>query len=237
MTLQDLCEPLFQLVCRLNRSARKGVSPEPAAARAEIVETLAKARADSRSDPKLAAQFDAVEIVLIYFCDWMIRSSKLSFASSWTDLALDKGKPGGDEDFFDELDKTLKDPSAEATERLGVFYTCVGLGFAGWYAGQSEYLRKKMQEIHARVRSRSESDRAERICPEAYERVNTADLAEPPGTRIAALVVVVIGLAVTVVAANATLYSQRRGELQETLRGILRISGWTVAATGGEGAK
>lgn len=234
MTLLELCEPTFQLVCRLNRSARKGVSPEPTQARAEILETLAKAKADSRGDARLSAQFDSAEIVLLYFCDWMIRSSKLSFAATWTDLALERGRAGGDEDFFDELDKSLKDPSPDATERLTVFYTCLGLGFAGWYAGQPEFLRKKMQEIHARIRSRVDASPSERICPEAYERVNTADLAEPPGGKIAALVLIVIGLAVTVTAANATLYWQRRAELKETLGGILRLTGWEAAREGTE---
>ena len=49
--------------------------------------------------------------------------------------------------FFDLLDETLNDPSDEATERLKIFYTCLGLGFSGWYAGQSEYLRGKMLDI------------------------------------------------------------------------------------------
>ncbi len=235
MTLLELCEPIFQIVCRLNRSARKGVSPESAQARAEIVEALQEARSKAKADPKLAAQFDSIEMVLIYFYDWMIRSSKLNFAQTWTDLALARGKPGGDEDFFDELDKALKDPSPDAVDRLTVFYTCMGLGFAGWYAGQGEFLRKKMQEVHTRIRSRVDSDRTERICPEAYERVNTADLAEPPGTKVAALAVVVLGLAITVVAANATLYAQRRSELKQTLREIVRLTGWSNA--GGEGGK
>ena len=34
MTLLELCEPLFQYICRLNRSARKGGQPRPGAASA-----------------------------------------------------------------------------------------------------------------------------------------------------------------------------------------------------------
>lgn len=229
MTLSEVCEPIFQLICRLNRSARKGISPEPAQARADVVEAIDTARAQAKANPKLAAQFEKVEIILIYFCDWMIRTSRLSFAQTWADLALERGRPGGDEDFFDELDKTMKDTSPEATERLAVFYTCMGLGFAGWYAGQPDFLRKKMQEMHARIRPRTDGDRTDRICPEAYDRVNTADLAEPPGTKLAALVLVVVGLAVTVVAANATLYAERRSELRDTLEGIKVMTGWSTS--------
>ncbi len=56
-------------------------------------------------------------------------------------------------------------PSDEASQRLLVFYTCIGLGFTGWYAGQSEYLRGKMLDISQRIRSAMETDKTVRICP------------------------------------------------------------------------
>ena len=34
-----------------------------------------------------------------------------------------------------------------------VLDTCMGLGFTGWYKGQTDYLQKKMTEIAARIRS------------------------------------------------------------------------------------
>ena len=227
MTLSELCEPLFQDVCRLNRSARKGASPELAHVRAEINEKFAQMRAQAGASPALKAQLEKSEIVLVYFVDWAIRTSKLPFAGSWSDMALERGKPGGDEDFFDELDKNLKDPSPEATERLAVYYTCLGLGFSGWYAGQPEVLRKKQQEVFGRIRGMVDANPADRITPEAYEHVNTADLVEPPGTKILGLVIVLIGLAVTVVAANAALFLERRGELKRTLDGIVEAAGGT----------
>lgn len=236
MVLSELCEPLFQDVCRLNRSARKGASPELASVRAEFAEVFGRMRKQANDDAALKAQFDKVEIVLVYFVDWAVRTSKLPFASSWTDMALERGKPGGDEDFFDELDKSLKDPSPEATERLAVYYTCLGLGFSGWYAGQPEVLKKKQQDIFGRIRGMIDANPAERITPEAYEHVNTADLVEPPGTKVIGLVIVLIGLAITIVAANAALFLERRGELKRTLEGIVEAAGGDEgAAKGGAG--
>jgi hypothetical protein len=225
MNLSELCEPFFQHMCRLNRSARTGATPELTHARAELQELLASLRSKAAASPDLKASFDRVEIVLVYFADWLIRTSKLPFATSWSDLALERGKPGGDEDFFDELDKTLKETTPDALDRLTIFYTCLGLGFTGWYAGQPEFLRKKMTEVHARVRSRVDSGAAERVTPEAYEHVNTADLVEPPSTRVVGLVIVLTGLAVTVLAANAALYLERRGELRDTLQQIIDVGG------------
>ncbi len=227
MNLSELCEPFFQHMCRLNRSARKGATPELTHARAELQELLASLRSKAAASPELKAAYDRVEIVLVYFADWLIRTSKLPFSTSWSDLALERGKPGGDEDFFDELDKTLKETTPDALDRLTIFYTCLGLGFTGWYAGQPEFLRKKMTEIHARVRSRVDSGSTERVTPEAYEHVNTADLVEPPSTRVVGLAIVLVGLALTVLAANAALYLERRGELRDTLQQIIDVGGGT----------
>ena len=237
MTLAELCEPLFQYVCRLNRSARKGVALEAAQVRAEVEEVLSTLKARSTGEAALKANYEKTEIVLVYFVDWAVRTSRLPFAGSWADLALQRGRPGGDEDFFDELDKTIKDPSPEATERLLIFYTCLGLGFTGWYAGQTDYLRKKMQEVLPRVRGMVDAGVGDRITPEAYERVNTADLVEPPGTKVAALVLVMIGLAVTVLAANAALFLERRSQLKQTLAGIVEAAGGASAAANNAGGK
>ena len=51
MTLLELCEPLFQYVCRLNRSARKGGSYEPTRVRAEIDALFEEAKAKAAASP------------------------------------------------------------------------------------------------------------------------------------------------------------------------------------------
>jgi type VI protein secretion system component VasF len=218
MNLVTSCEPVFQAVCRLNRSARKSVAPPPEVARRELKAALADAK--SRAGPALAEQFSRIEVPLLYFIDGMVRTSKLPFARGWSDLAAEKGKTAGDEEFFDLLDETLRDPSDAAAERLHVFGTCLGLGFTGWYSGQPEYLRKKAGEIQSRLRAPT-LDPAARICPDAYERVNTADLVKPPSRTLAALAITIVGLGLTVFAANAALYVQNRADLRTVLDSII----------------
>ena len=97
-----------------------------------------------------------MEQPLVFFVDsaWSAES-KVPFAAKWNN---DPSWPTastnwpGDEKFFDLFDETLKEQSDDANERLSVYYTCIGLGFTGWYAGQPEYLRKKMLEIAPRIR-------------------------------------------------------------------------------------
>lgn len=220
MTLAEVCEPLFQYVCRINRSARKGVHPDMAQVRSEVKGVLAECRTRAGQNQQLEP-YQKIEIILVYFVDYMIRSSTLSFAKQWQDMAAERGQMAGDEDFFDQLDGGLKDPSDAATERLAVFYTCLGLGFTGWYAGQPDVLRKKMLEISSRLRGQMDADRSARICPESYEHVNTADLVEPPAGKMVGVGIVIVGLALTMFAANIALYMDKQGSMKASLRTLL----------------
>jgi type IV/VI secretion system ImpK/VasF family protein len=224
MRLHDLCEPLFQYVCRLNRSARKGVGLEPNLVRSDIQALFSEMRARASQEPGLSDQFSRVELGLIYFVDFMIKESRLSFAGQWRELAHDQGKMAGDEEFFDLLDETLKDPSEAATERLVVYYSCLGLGFTGFYTGQPEYLRKKMMEIQARIRSVMDTDTAGRICQEAYEHVDTRPLNMPPLRNLTGMVVVLLAVLIGVLVTNWILYAQAVGELGGSLDEIISPS-------------
>jgi type VI secretion system protein ImpK len=220
MTLLEVCEPIFQYICRISRGARKGAAPELAQAQSEVQSVFrdAKARASAGG---LSAQFDKVELVLMGFCDWMIRSSRLSWASRWPELAHQRRELGMDEKFFDLLDETLRDPSPEATERLTVFYTCLGLGFMGWYSGQPQELRKKMSEIASRIGSRMDADRAARICPEAYDSVDKRALYQPPTRTITTIGIILVGLALTAILANIGLFKDRRDALKQSVDAII----------------
>lgn len=222
MTLPELCEPLFQYVCRLNRSVRKGVRPDVTQARTELKSIFADMKSKAASNPALANQFEKVRLPLIFFVDFMVRDMN-AFGRGWTDLANEESPPqlGGDEKFFDLVDETLKEPGDAAAERLAVLYTCIGLGFTGWYQGQPEYLRKKALEISSRIRSAMELDESAKVCPEAYEHVNTADLVEPPGSRLLGVAIAMVGLLLVVFAMNVALYLDHRSKLDGSLRAIL----------------
>jgi len=214
MTLPECCEPLFQWACRLNRAIRKNVAPSASSSAAEARKLLAHC-VEQAQTAGIGDAFARIEPVLCYFVDSVGRTSP--DGATWPSLAQERGLDDGKEEFFDRLDEALRDQSPEAQQVLAVFYTCLGLGFTGWYAGQPDVLRRKMQDIAARIRPLIDADPTARVTPEAYEHVNTADLTEPPSRRLGAVVIAAAGLAVTLLVANAVAYLQKRSELKGSL--------------------
>jgi type IV/VI secretion system ImpK/VasF family protein len=227
MTLLELCEPLFKKVCLLNRLGRKGASVSSGATdherlRLEIKQLFADIEKRANVDPGLRAQWQKIELPLIFFVDSMIAESGLIVSSRWHQnrLAYERKELAGDEKFFDLLDETLNDPSEEATERLQIFYTCLGLGFTGWYAGQTEYLRGKMLDISHRIQPAMDTDQTKRICPEAYAGVDTRDLVQRPGLGIGAIAVVFLGLCLIVLTVEIYLFRAASISLTDSLTAI-----------------
>lgn len=218
MTLVEACEPFFQYICRLNRLARKGGQVGQDEVRSQLKQLLAETRA--KAGPALASQYEEIELVLIFFADSLIRESGLGFARHWSDLAQEHNELAGDEKFYEMLDETLADKSEAATERLAVYYMCLGLGFTGWYSGQPEFLRKKTTEVYARVRGRAGGDAGGTMCPDAYEHVNTSDLIQPPGRSLVGIAIVLVGLIVVLFAANVMLYRGSAGKVEQALKAL-----------------
>jgi type VI secretion system protein ImpK len=222
MNLPDLTEPLFQFICRLNRQARKNAHVEFESVRTEVGELLTKMEDQADTDPRLAAQYRAVELPLLFFVDSMIAGSRLPFAAEWHQnrLAFDRNELSGDERFFELLDETMADSSEDATERLVIFYTCIGLGFTGRFAGQPEVLHRKALEIAPRIRAFIEHDDFAKICAETYEHLNTANLPMPVGSRLVGIAIVFVGLLLVVAAANFYLFRTSWADLDQALESI-----------------
>ena len=194
MTLLELCEPLFQYVCRLNRLSRTGCTLEMDQVRSDIKKIFDEMRAHALANPELISQHEKIELPLLFFVDFMIKESKLPFAYDWYELGRERNELAGDEKFFDLLDDDLVDSSNAATERLVIFYTCIGLGFTGVYAGQPESIQRLMSKISARISGMMDADEKSYICPEAYENVDARDFVEPPGTKLVGIGITLIGL-------------------------------------------
>jgi type IV/VI secretion system ImpK/VasF family protein len=222
MRLAELCEPLFQYACLLSRSGRRGGTHTLNQVRSEVRALFDDMAAKASAEPKLRAVYERVELVLMVFIDWTIKESGLRFAKDWRDLAREKGEENGDERFFDMLDDALRDQGPQSADVLGIFYTCLGLGFTGWYAGQPEHLRKRQREIAARLRiSAAEGDRASRIVPEAYEHVDTSNLIQTPGASLLGICIALVGLTVVLFVANAYLYRVSSRELNAAIGDIV----------------
>ena len=226
MTLLELCEPLFLYICRLNRSARKGGSAGLGQVRSEVTAILEDMKARASSDQvRLTGQYQKIELILLFFVDFMIKESSLSFARDWEELAYERNELAGDEKFFDMLDETLAEKGKDADECLGVYYTCMGLGFTGWYADQPEYIREKMLECSARARHAMDADETSRICPEAYQNVDTSDLVEPPGKKLVGIGIALIGLIIVLFITNIFMFKWASEELVDALNRIIHHGG------------
>jgi type VI protein secretion system component VasF len=215
MTLVEICEPLLQYVCRLNRLGRKGGRADFGVCRGEIKAIFADMRAKAEATPGMVGPYNDVELVLIFFVDSMILNSALG--PGWKPLSGERGELGFEEKFWDLLEDALKDPSDSATQRLAVFYVCVGLGFTGLYTGQPDYIRRKMLEISARLRGMIDADQAARICPDAYEGVDTRNLTQPPNRSLTGMVIAMVALTLVLMVAWFEMFRNANRELSGSL--------------------
>jgi len=223
MNLIELCEPLFNYVCRLNRLARSGQPADFDIVRTDIKELLAKATAASHESPALTDQYKKVELSLIFFIDSVIAESSLPFTANWNQrrLAYERNELSGDEKFFDILDENLTQQGPESDERLAVFYTCIGLGFTGWYQAQPEYLRKKMRQIAQRITDFVEPDEQSYITPNAYQHTDTTNLPLPVRESVMPVLVVLAGLVILVGGLNFYLFRRSSSDLHRYLDTIV----------------
>ena len=230
MTLLELTEPLFQYICMLNRIARNpgGENVALEALRPLIVDMLNGMKEQAEGDMRLASQYKKMEMPLIFFVDSMLSESKLSLASKWhkNRMAYERNELAGDEKFFDLLDETLAEKGSEADERLEVYYACLGIGFQGWYAGQPEYLRKKMAEISVRIARVLDQDQRKPICPEAYNHTDGRNLIERPGVKLIVIGVAFAGLCLLVLMVNFFLFKTASQGLANALKEILQHDLW-----------
>lgn len=218
MTLAEICEPMFQYVCRLNRLARKGQRPDFVAIRSDVKAIFGEIRAKAENTPGMAVLWERTELILTYFFDSLILSSKVG--QGWKPMSHERGKLGFEEEFWDLLEDSLKDPSEGATQLLGVFYICIGLGFQGFYIGQPEHIRRKQLEISSRLRGMIDADYAARICPDAYENIDTRNLTQPPNRSLAGLAILSIGLLAVVIVTYLYFFKDASKELNNSLSGV-----------------
>ena len=248
MTLLQVTEPVLQYVCRLNRLSRRsaggasakgdtgfftksaaqaaaapvGATMDYAVVRSEVKALLSDMVQKSGSDGRLMNQVRKIELPLIFFIDSMIAESSLPFAGQWNKsrVAFERNELAGDEKFFDLLEETMKDPGEEASERLAVFYSCLGLGFTGIYFQQPEYLRKTMLTIAPRIIQFVERDPSSRICPDTYEKVDLRNLVEPPSTKFVYVGIVFACFTLALVIAYFWLYQHNSEMLLKSFDSI-----------------
>lgn len=224
MKAEELYEPVFLCVCKVNRLARNGVPLSYPEVRSEILSILAEIDVKSEEDPYLREQVKALRAPINYFVDDLIVQSGLPFAGKWHEERLGYEKDGlaGDEAFFDCLDATLALPPSDAVaDRLAVYYTCLGLGFQGFYFNQPDKLRDYMKRIKPSIRHLMLEDDQEYLTPQAYEATDTRDFVRPPRQKTLALAASLLCLLFAAIPTYMYLHEKVRGSIPEDLKQIL----------------
>lgn len=224
MTLSQVCEPFFQFVCSLNRAKRKGITLEPSHVHAQFEQELRDVRERAGEGTDRATMLRQVELIerpLIYFFDsLMVRQF---FGDRWDELSVQRNWLGYEEHFYRLLDDTLDERGEDATERLGVFYTCLGLGFEGFFEGQPEKISSYMDTMARRLRDLDLIDAGldAKLCREAYEHTDSGDeLVKPVGGQIGAVGLVIVGLIVLLVVLMFVGYNRGAHQLAQVLQDI-----------------
>jgi len=149
-----------------------------------------------------------------------IKDSGGEVARDWQSMSHEHfGDFAYEETFFERLDQTLADTSPEATERLAIYYTCIGLGFTGFYQGQPEYLTRKMLEISSRLQDVAGGE-GSRICDDAYKHTNRKPLEINVKSSIIGILIVFGVVLVTLFFGNVYLYWSKAKAMNRALATI-----------------
>jgi hypothetical protein len=88
------------------------------------------------------------------------------------------------------------------------------------YTGQPEALRRKMNELAVRLRGMIDTDQVGRICPEAYENIDTRMLTQPPARSLMGLGIAAALMVVVVLATYFVLFRQNSKKLIDALNNV-----------------
>jgi type IV/VI secretion system ImpK/VasF family protein len=231
MNLVQLTEPLFLYVGCLTRAAEHNTQFEVEQVRREIISIFADIRLKAETHPSLAYQYDrTVNLILIFYVDFMIKESDLSIAKEWVELAFDEQELAGDEQFFDLLEQTLAQNTEVALQQLTVFRECLRLGFTGCYSDDWKYIRQLHSDIDNKVfGERFELSAA--LTPTAYEHTDEQDLPKRTLKQFKIARWVVALLIVAFIGTNIFFYYHSSGKLRGTLSSIVRAAESKAAQT------
>ena len=67
-----------------------------------------------------------------------------------------------------------------------------------------------------------DADESIRICAEAYDHVDTSDLVEPPGKKLAGIAIALVGLVVALFITNIFMFKWASDDLRAALQSIIQ---------------
>lgn len=171
MNLEELCQPLIDYISDIYRIAQNGGKLDLFNVRHTIQHFFDRMQEATFENAEMAGELDKIKLPLVFFVDFMIKEGPFPFKNSWEELGREYNELSGDEKFFDILDDNLNDPSSLATQRLRVFYQCMGAGFTGCYSRNPEYVERKMKVCALRIGIESDMTSKERVTEKCYQNI------------------------------------------------------------------
>lgn len=224
MTLLDLCEPLFDYLCQLNRWAAWGAVPPYKEVRENIVELFDSIKRVADGNKSLIRSYSEVELPLVFSVDHIISEGNYGeVTTNWRENRLafnwraEKHRTG-DSNFFTRLDDMLNDQSQSAIEKLKVMRVCMGLGMAGVFKRDPEQARRKMKEVIERLGAERTLTN-DHITPDAYHCLPLDPRTDGVRVLVGMLIVTVLIVVFTLVF-NVAMYWQATEDLDRALHKI-----------------
>lgn len=224
--LVDLCEPIFSVVCDINRLGRNGIKKNIDAVNIEVTSAFEKVAEAAARLNRLEHQWKEVEPALCCFVDSMIENSGLSEAKEWRVHRLAEARfkiLTGEDAFFDDyLDKELETPTAdaEAVERLEVYFACLYLGFEGKYYGVPDKLQRVQAKVAGRVKGLLGTGLATPITPDAYKNLNETKLNLDSAPAIWGAAILSIFFVILFFLGTTYMYRQAMSDLDKAVESI-----------------
>lgn len=186
LKLTAACWPVFEFITNFTRQVKHGVTPPPDQVRFEALSALRDAEELARDDPAAERLWnDRAKPMLVYLVDYKMINTPWEGSEFWSDQPfetdieiLNHPQSAGGEDFFRDCDEIQREYElAERRERrdrhelaelLGLYFTCLRLGFKGQYHDRPQELADYTRRLFTRLPAYA-STRAKEMFPETYE--------------------------------------------------------------------
>ncbi|MEM7807966.1 MAG: DotU family type IV/VI secretion system protein, partial [Planctomycetota bacterium] len=202
----ECAEPVFALLCQLNRAGRSQMSPPEELVRSQLEKAIATsverfAQSLASADESTVERFRRP---LVFFVDFSVRHSALQCAFDWNNRPLAQslvGESSGDKAFFDELQRELQANDETSTQVLPLYHECMAFGFAGVYKGNLQQVGDLMSATRGELARRGVDafeDPYGKVTPAAYAYTDDTVLPTGERNRIVGLIgVIAVGVSLT----------------------------------------
>ena len=205
--LTEACWPVLEFVTNFTRQIKFSAVPAPTQVRYEALSAIRDAEDLVREDPvSERAWHDRIKGAMVYFIDYKMINTEWEGRLYWLDNpfetdpnVLNHPQALGGEDFFTVCDELQREyelaerrerrDKEELAEQLGIYFTCLRLGFKGQYHDRPQELADYTRRLFSRLPAYG-TTRAKEMFPEAYRHNQELKVNYDLGMKLTMLLVV-----------------------------------------------